>query len=250
MTLELLLHYIYYACMGATLAAGALAWFAPGNWWRGAGWLVLALALAQAVVSALILNRPPLAGTYEAAMMFTLWLSVLALIPCGSPEGQRRLAALCWWAGTAFMALFLVASNRFYPDWYMYKYIWSRLFFTLRMASLAVFLYASFAALASLGMRPETRTTLLRWSRNFLLLGTAVFLAGEFSGFTWRMQWMGDYWCWNANFLEATLFFLLVTAAAHLPPSWAARPRLRAAAQAVPGVLMICLFMTFMLLEP
>ena len=70
-----------------------------------------------------------------------------------------------------------------------------------------MFLYAAFAALASLGMRPEGRTTLLRWSRNFLLLGTAVFLAGEFSGFTWRMQWMGDYWCWNANFLEATLFF-------------------------------------------
>lgn len=250
MTLELLLNHIYYACLATTLIAGVVAWFAPGKWWRWVGWLVLVLALGQAVVAAIILNRPPLAGTYEGAMMFTLWLSVLALIPCGDVEAQRRLAALCWWAGSAFMALFLVVSNRFYPDWYMYKFIWSRLFFSLRMVSIAVFLYAAFAALASLGSAPGMRTNLLRWSRNFLLLGTAVFLAGEFSGFTWRMQWMGDYWCWNANFLEATLFFLLVTAAVHLPPSWAAKPRIRATAQAVPGLLMSVLFITFMLLEP
>ncbi|BEQ14201.1 hypothetical protein [Desulfoferula mesophila] len=250
MTLLALLKCVHYALLGVTALSGAMAWFGQGDRWRWMGWLVLVLALAQATVSAVILNRPPLAGTFEAAVMFTLWLSVLALIPCGAAEGQRRLAALCWWAGTALMALFLVASDRFYPDWYMYKYIWSRLFFTLRMASLAVFLYASLAALAAVGTAPEVRTTLLRWSRNFLLLGTAVFLAGEFSGFTWRMQWMGDYWCWNANFLEATLFFLLVTAAAHLPPSWAAKPRLRITAQAFPGLFMICLFMTFMLLEP
>lgn len=247
---SLLLNYSYYACLLATLAAGALAWFGLGKWWRWAGWLVLALALAQAVLATIILHRPPLAGTYESAVLFLLWLGVLALIPCGNAEAHRRLAGLSWWAGAAFMALFLVASNRFYPDWYMYKYIWSRLFFSLRMASMSIFLYASLAALASLGTAPEVRTTLLRWSRNFLLVGTAVFLAGEFSGFTWRMQWMGDYWCWNANFMEATLFFLLVTAAVHLPPVWAAKPRLRAAAQAVPGLLMSVLFMTHMLLEP
>lgn len=246
----LLLKYSYHACLLATLAAGALAWFGPAGWWRWAGWPVLALALGQAVLAALILNRPPLAGTYESAVLFLLWISALALIPCGGPEAQRRLAGLCWWAGGAFMALFLVASNRFYPDWYMYKYIWTRIFFTLRVGSMSIFLYAALAALASLGAMPEARTALLRWSRNFLLVGTAVFLAGEFSGFTWRMQWLGDYWCWNANFLEATLFFLLVTAASHLPPAWAAKPRLRAAAQAAPGLVIVGLFMTHMLMEP
>ncbi len=248
--LPCLLDWFYWSCLLATAAAGLLAWWGAGRWWRAAGWLVLALALGQAVVVALILRRPPLAGAYESALVFLLWLSALVLLPCGDRTAQRRLAALGWWTGCTLMALFLVGSRRFYPDWYMYQYIWSRLFFSLRMASSAIWLYAALAALASLAVDAVGRHCLLRWSRNFLLVGTAVFLAGEFVGFTWRMQWMGDYWCWNANFLEATLFFLLVTAAAHLPPAWAARPRLRAAAQAVPGLLIVTLFMTHMFMEP
>ena len=244
----LILDGIYWACLVVCLLAGVLAWWGPDAWWRGAGWLVLALALVQAGFTWAFLGRPPVAGGYEAGIACLLWLSVLALLPCGHPTAQRRLAVLSWWAGAGFMALPLVTSKSFFPDWYMYQYIWTRLFFSLRLASLAVFLYATLAALASLGAEPAARSRLLDWSRNFLLVGTAVFLAGEFAGFTWRMQWMGDYWCWNANFLEATLYFLLATAAVHLPPTWAAKPRLRAAAQALPGLVITTLFMSYMLL--
>ncbi|MCF8033103.1 MAG: hypothetical protein K9K66_16215 [Desulfarculaceae bacterium] len=246
-----LLPWLYYACLAVFAGAALWAWLAAPRAWRPAGWFLLALALAQALAASLVLGRPPLAGTYETAILLLLWLSALALLPCGDPEAQRRLAAWCWSCGAVLLALLLLPNGqRLYPDWYMYQYIWSRLFFSLRVASLALFLYAALAALASWGAVAVQRAALLRWSRNFLLVGTAVFLAGEFSGFTWRMQWLGDYWCWNANFLEATLYFLLVTAAAHLPPAWAAKPRLRATAQAIPGLLMTGLFMTHMLMEP
>ncbi|MCB2191510.1 MAG: hypothetical protein KQI62_08095 [Deltaproteobacteria bacterium] len=250
MTLPPLLDYLYYACLGLTLVAGFLAWFAKGNWWRVAGWLVLALAVVQVVLATAVLVRPPLVGGYESAAMFALWLCLLAVIPCGNRQAQQRLSALCWFACFVVMVLvFLLVNRIFTPNWYMYQHIWTQLFFTLRLAGVSVFLYAALAALASLGAAPDARTTLLRWSRNFLLLGTAVFLAGEFSGFTWRMQWMGDYWCWNANFLESTLYFLLVTAAVHLPPAWAAKPRMRAAALALPGLLMIGMYLNFLLRE-
>ena len=245
-----LLGYLYYACLLATLAAGVIAGWGPAAWRRWAGWPLFLLALAQAALATSTLARPPLVGGYESVVMFTLWLSALALVPCGNPQAQRRLAGCCWWASFAVQALVLLLVKRaLTPDWYMYQYLWTRLFFTLRLAAVSVFLYAALAALASLGALPKARTALLRWSRNFLLLGTAVFLAGEFSGFTWRMRWMGDYWCWNANFLESTLYFLLVTAAAHLPPTWAAKPRLRAVALAIPGLLMICMYMNFLLRE-
>lgn len=245
-----LLDHLYYFCLAATLAAGVAALLAPRIWWLSLGWLAALLALAQAVLATGFLARPPLVGGYESVVMFALWLAALALIPCGSPQAQRRLAAWCWGSSLVVQLLVLLLVDRVpTPNWYMYQYLWTRLFFTLRLVAVSVFLYAALAALASLGALPEARTTLLRWSRNFLLLGTAVFLAGEFSGFTWRMQWLGDYWCWNANFLESTLYFLLVTAAVHLPPSWAAKPRLRAAALAIPGLLMICMYMNFLLRE-
>ncbi|MCB2227676.1 MAG: hypothetical protein KQH53_13440 [Desulfarculaceae bacterium] len=244
-----LLPWLYYTSLAACMAAALLAWRGPQWAWRAAGWGLAALSLAQIAALGLVLNRPPLAGAYETAALLLLWLCALALLPCGGPEARRRLCLWTWGGATVVLAVALLAGLRLYPDWYMYEHLWSRLFFSFRVAGLAVFLHAAMAALASLGAEPSDRTSLLRWSRNFLLVGTAVFLAGEFSGFTWRLLWLGDYWCWNANFLEATMFFLLVTGAAHLPPAWAARPRLRATAQALPGLVSVALFMTHMLME-
>ena len=244
-----LLPWLYHAGLAMAAGAALLARLGPPWAWRAAGWALAALALAQVVAMALVLGRPPLAGAYETTALLLFWLCALALLPCGSPEARRRLGLWNWGCAAVLLALALLGGRQLYPDWYMYEHLWSRLFFSLRVASLALFLHAALAALASLGSEPADRGNLLRWSRNFLLVGTAVFLAGEFSGFTWRLLWLGDYWCWNANFLEATMFFLLVTGAAHLPPAWAARPRWRATALALPGLISAALFLTHMLME-
>lgn len=229
---------LYYASLAANLGAAVLAWRGVGPW-RAAGWLAFALCALQALVMGLHLGRPPLSGAWEAFAMQALCLDALALWPCGHPEADRSLRAWAWAAAGLFLAIFLALERKLYPDWFNYEYHWARLFFILRNASLSFFVFSALAALAGLrrGLAPAGKSLLLIWSRNFLLLGTAVFLAGEFCGFTWRLQWLGDYWSWSRNFLEATLVFLLVTAALHLPPRWAARPGVRTFALAAPGVI-------------
>ncbi len=229
---------LYYASLATSLAAGFLAWRGLGPW-RSAGWLAGAICALQALVLGLHLGRPPLSGAWEAFAMQALWLNLMALWPTGNREADRSLGAWTWTAAGLFLAVFLALERKLYPDWFNYEYFWARAFFLLRNASLSFLVFAACAALAGTrrGITPAGRNLLLLWARNFLLLGTAVFLAGEFCGFTWRLQWLGDYWSWSRNFLEATLVFLLVTAALHLPPRWAARPGARTLALAVPGAI-------------
>lgn len=229
---------LYYASLATSLAAGFLAWRGLGPW-RSAGWLAGAICALQALVLGLHLGRPPLSGAWEAFAMQALWLNLMALWPTGNREADRSLGAWTWTVAGLFLAIFLFMERKLYPDWFNYEYFWTRAFFLLRNASLSFFVFAACAALAGLRrfITPAGRSLLLLWARNFLLLGTAVFLAGEFCGFTWRLRWLGDYWSWSRNFLEATLVFLLVTAALHLPPRWAARPGVRTFALAAPGII-------------
>lgn len=241
----------YFATLAATLAAGAAALSGDARPWRLAGILALAAATAQAALLTLALGRPPLSGPYETVAALSWHLCILALLPCANGETSRRLAGLTWLAAALLLSIFILAPRKLFPDWYMYGYIWTRLFFCLRCAALAGFLYGSLAALASLrpGSAPINGRSLLYRSRNLLLLSTSVYLAGELAGFTWRLNWLGDYWSWNRNFLESTMYFLLVTAALHLPPRWAADARRKAICQAAPGLLIVVLLVIHLLPE-
>ena len=42
-----------------------------------------------------------------------------------------------------------------------------------------------------------------------MLLGAAVYLAGEFAGSWWAQLWWGDPWHWSKGFFYATIMFLL-----------------------------------------
>jgi hypothetical protein len=241
----------YYATLAASLAAGVLALTGRARPWRPLGALALAAASVQALLMILTLGRPLLSGAYETLAALIFCLNCLALLPCGNQESSRRLSGLVWLGSAALSSVFLLASRKLYPDWYMYEYLWTRLFFSLRSLAMAGMLYGALAALASCtrGLDQEARKGLLARSRNFLLLSTSVYLAGELAGFTWRLNWLGDYWSWNRNFLESTLYFLLATAALHLPPRWAADIRIRAGVQAAPGLLIIVMMLLHLLPE-
>lgn len=86
-------------------------------------------------------------------------------------------------------------------------------------------------------------------SRRFLILGTALFLVGEASGFYWCLIWLGDYWCWSRNFLESTMIFLLASAALHLPPKLAIRPRVLRVAYSLPGFLAMTVYLVHLITE-
>ncbi|MFH1059163.1 MAG: hypothetical protein V1797_10880 [Pseudomonadota bacterium] len=233
---------LYYAALAANLAAAGLAWRGL-RFWRWAGWSAGILSAALLAALAWRLGRPPLGGVWESMALQVLCLNLLALWPCGDAEADRCLRARVWLGAGLLLAVFLFLPRQLFPAWFNYDYIWCRLFFCLRNAGLACFLFAALAALASrdCGLGAAAGGRVLGWARNIILLGTAVFLAGEYCGFTWRLHWLGDYWSWNRNFLEATLVFLLATAALHLPPRWAASREGRTLALASPGLISVCL---------
>jgi hypothetical protein len=242
---------LFNLALAANLLGGLWALRSPAGPSRALAWAVAAANLAHWAYMVYLLGRPTLSGAYESLTLLSLVLALLAPWPLAGRPGPTALAGASWLAAGLLLAVSLAMSRKLYPDWFMYGFGWTRAFFTLRLTAVAIMAHAALAALVSLGRRagPQARQVLLIRSRNCLLLGTAVFLAGEFCGFTWRLAWLGDYWSWSRNFLESTMYFLLATAGVHLPPRWSTDPRRRAWAQAAPGVVMVSLILLRLLTE-
>lgn len=73
-------------------------------------------------------------------------------------------------------------------------------------------------------------------ARNFLLLGVVVYLASEWSGSFWCLNWLGDTWRWSGGFFKASIIFLLVMSVFHLPPSLAKSIKIRAVIGSGPAI--------------
>ncbi|MDD2903106.1 MAG: hypothetical protein PHU44_11805 [Syntrophales bacterium] len=196
-------------------------------------------------------GRPPLSGAYESLSFMALILSGLALASQFGKEASPLLAAITWGAVTLLLALLGIMPRQVFPDWFIYQFPWTRAFFLCRVAAMALLFYSSLTALARPGgnLENETRRALITRSRRFLILGTALFLVGEVSGFYWCLTWRGDYWRWNRNFLESTMIFLLASAALHLPPKLAVRPRALRIAYTLPGFLAITAYLIHLLTD-
>jgi hypothetical protein len=162
-----------------------------------------------------------------------------------------RLAALTWGAAALLLAILVVVPCRLNPDWYLYQFGWTRSFFLCRLSAMALLFFSALTALSWPGGPQETevRRALLTRSRRFLILGTALFLVGEVSGFYWRLTWLGDYWSWNRNFLESTMIFLLASAALHLPPKLAVKPKALRVAYSLPGLLALSAYLVHLITE-
>jgi len=75
--------------------------------------------------------------------------------------------------------------------------------------------------------------------RNFLLTAIAVYLASEWSGSLWCLNWMGDSWQWSRGFFKAGIIFLLVMTASHVPRSFGASDKTKAFLGSCPGIYML-----------
>lgn len=196
-------------------------------------------------------GRPPLSGAYESFSFMALLLSGLALASQFGKETSPLLAAITWGAVTLLLALLGIIPRQVFPDWFIYQFPWTRIFFMCRVCAMALLFYSSLTALSWPGgsVENETRRGLVTRARRFLILGTALFLVGEVSGFYWCLNWRGDYWLWNRNFLESTMIFLLASAALHLPPKLAASPRALRVAYSLPGILALSAYMVHLITE-
>lgn len=241
----------FWAFWGLAALAAAMARFYQGPLVRGPGFLALLAGLILMGGICAQTGRPPLSGAFESFSLMALVLSGLALASQFGKEANPLLAGMAWGAAALLLALLVLVPRQVNPDWFMYQYGWTRAFFLCRVSAMALLLYSALAALSWPRGPQETkaRRALVTRSRRFLILGTALFLVGEASGFYWCLNWRGDYWRWNRNFLESTMIFLLASAALHLPPKLAVRPQALRIAYSLPGFLAMTAYLVHLITE-
>lgn len=241
----------FWSFLACGILAASSSWLCRGKLarWGGAPGLAAGAALIAAICFQT--GRPPLSGALESLGGMALVLAVLAQFSHYGRGASQRLAAMAWAAAVLLLVILAWLPRQVNPDWFLYRNGWTRSFFLCRQAAMAILFYASLAALSwRRGDREgQERRPLEARARSFLLLGTALFLLGEVSGFYWCLTWRGDYWLWNRNFLESTMIFLLASASLHLPARLAADPRALRLAFGLPGGLAMAAYLVHQITE-
>jgi hypothetical protein len=139
----------------------------------------------------------------------------------------------------------------FNDDFYMYGNIWVNSFFNLRLMAAAFFIHGAILLNAAAWKRPDKmpkdavtdhkcrQKKIFYRARNILLTGIVIYLASEWSGSLWCLNWLGDSWRWSKGFFKAAIIFLLVMTSFHLPPSLSNSPRARAIIGSCPALFII-----------
>jgi hypothetical protein len=251
MDLQGLIEVSFWAFGGCAALAAVSARYCRAPLARGVGILALLAGLILIVGICARIGRPPLSGSFEAFSYMALVLAILALTSQFGKETDRVLAALTWGAAALLLAILVLVPRQVNPDWYIYQYGWTRAFFLLRLSAMALLFYSALVALSwpRDSLENEPLRSLVTRSRRFLILGTALFLVGEVSGFYWRLTWLGDYWSWNRNFLESTMIFLLASIALHLPPKLAVKRQALRVAYSLPGLLALNSYLVHLITE-
>lgn len=190
------------------------------------GLVTAAFALAGYVGVIVVSGHAPASGDFEKSINVVFVLSLLGTLNLFR-HGTVPQSLLFW-----PLALFFMGYALFFPletgkDFFMYHNPWVVAFFQLRIASIALIAYAFSVSISGLMAHSGSRTGFISRTRNYTLLGAALFLAGEFSGSVWAWLGWGDPWRWSRGFFMASVMFLLAIAAGHLPASVMASDRRR-----------------------
>ncbi len=238
---EQMLVWFPVAALAAYLPATVLGLMRQARFCRILGSIGL-LALLSGIGSVCWLAwRPPMYGPFESMIYLAV---VIGLVGWFTGRGPAPLPG-GWSEGliSAILLLLLTFPAELDVDFYMYDHPLPILFFQLRLVAVGILMSASLFYLATLTKLKQNgeRALLMQNGRNFLLLGMTCFLGGEFCGSLWCLLWLGEYWRWTNNFLMATLMFLLMMPAFHLPPRLAAKPVLKALLGGLPGLILFTL---------
>ncbi len=237
--------YIFSGISAAFLAAVCLR-FTP--WTRAGKAAVVSgyLFCASGVAAILILEkRLPVFGMFESVLYISFFLCVFDFfsIRALAPETGRKLSGQIYAVILILMLFQLNEPMTFNPDFFMYANLWVNLFFNLRLTAAAFFIYAALLFLNSAWTSDQTsgdgKKHLMKQGRNFLLAGSAVYLASEWSGSLWCMNWLGDSWRWSRGFFKASAVFLLAMTALHLPPVLKQKKKARAVFSSLPALFLV-----------
>ncbi len=183
----------------------------------------------------------PVFNLFESFLLTTFILGVLVLV--FTKEGLSRLCTRTWiWAEVILLFGILLfypkthAPKRFYDtDLYVV------LFHVGRAAALAVMLLASgfYAEFLRTFRKSSLLEDTLHMGRNFLVLGTILFLISEFAGILWCLNGWGDFWRWNYGFLSSTFIMLYLMLVFHLPGKGAVSQRMTSITGAMSSMVVL-----------
>ena len=187
--------------------------------------LVFGTVLCGILVLMLIwtMQRLPLFGAYEA-LIYTAFLIGLLETLLGSHETSSSRQTLSTNVVTTLLVLPLVFRSDLFPrpNFFVYSSPLVTCFFFCRLTALGIFGYSgiSYLTAATSNESSAVRHAHEIQGRNFLLLGSVVFLISEFAGSMWCYAGWGDSWRWSGNFFRSTMFFLLIMLGLHIPSKW------------------------------
>lgn len=223
---------LVYVALGCFALSVPLARFVSTQTARMALGLGTALCGVLTLLLVWTMQRLPLFGAFEALTYTAFLVGLLELFPNAS-KGESQHRTLITGIVTTLLLLPLVFRSDVMPrpNFFVYSSPLVSCFFFCRLTALGMFAYAAIWYMTGLtGLTADDRIDVRvqgeAWGRNFLLLGSVIFLISEFAGSMWCYAGWGDSWRWSGNFFRSTMFFLLIMLGLHLPAKWKVHARL------------------------
>jgi hypothetical protein len=245
---------LYYTVFALFLIAIVLLLAHKGSWARVAMIAGTVIAGMGVVILIATERRLPLYGAFESTFYILLVVSLLEMVSTRWSGAVHYKGRISLYTGIAIVVILIMEINKpleFNDDFYMYNNIWVNFFFNLRLMAAAFFIHGAILLNAAAWERPDkipdhettelkcTQKKVLYRARNILLTGIVIYLASEWSGSLWCLNWLGDSWRWSKGFFKAAIIFLLVMTSFHLPPSLSSSPRTRAIIGSCPALFII-----------
>ncbi len=245
---------LYYTVFTVFLIALGLLLAHKKPWAKAAMLAGTAVAGTGVVILVVTQHRLPLYGAFESTFYILLVVSLLEMVSTRCADTIHFRGRISLYTGIAIVVILILEINKpieFNDDFYMYGNIWVNLFFNLRLMAAGFLIHGAIllnaAAWDRLDKMPAHEAAerkcgqkkVLYRARNILLTGIVIYLASEWSGSLWCLNWLGDSWRWSKGFFKAAIIFLLVMTSFHLPPSLSKAPRTRAIIGSCPALFIM-----------
>ncbi|MBI9052928.1 MAG: hypothetical protein JEY96_03870 [Bacteroidales bacterium] len=194
----------------------------------------------------LVSGHLPVYDKFATIQNIVFIVIILGLIYNRKAQNKDKSINILWFFVLALQLFVLTQKMEVTGDYYMYDKSYVILFFQLRITSIGFFVFAMINLVASIINKSDFKIQdlLIHRARNFTILGSIVFLLGEFSGSYWCFLWWGDPWHWSKGFFIASVMFLLSMLSSHLPFNLA-NTKLK---KTIYSLIALCLILTTYLL--
>jgi len=161
----------------------------------------------------------PVFNLFESFLSTVFVLGMIALIFTDDSPERSCIRAWVWAEVILLFAILLSYPKAPAPERFYDKDPYVVLFHVGRAAALAVMLLASgfYGEVLRTFRRSSFQEDSLHMGRNFLVLGTILFLISEYAGIHWCLNGWGDFWRWNYGFLSSAFIMLYLMLVFHLP---------------------------------